>query len=126
MGKSDHFDKDWEDLTGKQQKAATIMGWDEITWCIDYDEYEEEMEERREYYPEYDWNELPSKAQTAATLFGFTQKKWDHDIPVMGMDEEWDDLSVELQAAAQTLGYDKKIWCADFEKCEEKEEAVNW
>lgn len=64
--KTDHFNKDWNELSKAQQSAAATMGWEKQTWCTDYDEYEEEMEVRREFYPEYDWNELPYKAQNVS------------------------------------------------------------
>jgi len=123
--KTEHFDKDWNELTGKQQSAAATMGWDEQTWCTDFDEYEEEMSEKREFYPEYDWDELPYKAQNAASQFGFTQKEWDNDTPVLGMDKEWDELSPDLQLAAKTLGYDEDTWC-EGENEYMKEESQNF
>merc|ERR1711957_927651 len=93
--------------------------------CTDFDEYEEEMSEKREFYPEYGWEELPYKAQNAASQFGFTQKEWDNDTPVLGMDKEWDELSPDLQLAAKTLGYDEDTWC-EGENEYMKEESQNF
>lgn len=111
---SEQFDEEWWELTNEEREAAKVLGYDEKTWCVEYEEYEDEMEDRREFYPEWDWEELPPDAQAAATVFGFTQYSWDNELPVMAMDKEWDDLTIQEKQAAKTLGYDEDLWCDDY------------
>ena len=117
------FDNEWDDLTIKQKKSAKILGYDHVTWCIDFEEYESELEVRREYYPEYAWDDLPPPVQVAAQQFGFTPTTWDQDVPVLGFDTDWDALSSDLQAAAITLGYDAKTWCDEEQLYHEDEQS---
>jgi len=122
---TERFDEDWWDLTTEQRDAAGVLGYDEATWCDEFDDYQEEMADRREFYPEWMWDDLPSDVQKAAKQFGFTKNEWDNDIPVMGFDVEWNQLADGKKEAAITLGYDEESWCASEEDYVE-EQADNW
>ena len=70
-------DELWDNLSLDLQIAATLLGYNQLTWDNGNDQYNEIVDES--------WNDLTSKEQEAATKLGFNEQIWDYG------DEEDDD-----------------------------------
>ena len=69
------YDRDWEDLTNDQQKAAKALSFDSDVW--DDDNAKDPKEIRNDYWIDApdDETELTNKERTAAILLGWNEGK---------------------------------------------------
>lgn len=88
--------KHWHDLTEKELKAVTTLGWEEAAW------------EHR--YEHNNWADLPDLQKKAASASGFSQSKWDDNEWPENLHKAWDDLTDADKEAMSVLGWTKRTW----------------
>ena len=107
-------DKDWDELTPAERKAASLLGYTRKTWdCEDNTEDRDDSSSSSESSDGESWKNLSKEAQSAAKTLGYTQAIWDNDGSPPTEEKDWDELSPTEQVAAKTLGYSEKKWNAD-------------
>lgn len=110
-------DKDWEELTSAERKAAGLLGYNKRSWNSD-DETDESSGQKKSNDDTRSvdsadsdcWANLSKEARGAALILGYTEAIWDNDGSAPSEEKDWDELSPREQSAAQTLGYTMKKW----------------
>lgn len=110
-------DKDWEELSSAERKAAGLLGYNKRSWNGD-DETDESSGEKKSHGDTRSddssdsdcWANLSKEARSAAVILGYTEALWDNDGSAPSEEKDWDELSPREQSAAQTLGYTMKKW----------------
>lgn len=69
MGANGIDDNDWDELTPKQQEAASKLGYNQKIWDDDDEPKLAGLE----------WSELTGDQQRAAAALGYSEETWDHD-----------------------------------------------
>jgi len=118
------FSLSWEELSQDQKEAIETLGYTKETWATKEEMYEEAMDARREFYPDYQWNDLPQDVKDAAKVLGLDETKWGNSVAVV-YKEEWVNLTTEEQEAAKTLGYDDQTW-TEYNEQFKTEESTHW
>lgn len=119
-------DKDWDQLTSAERKAALLLGYNKNSWNGDGDSEEggDNITSDASSDGSEAWASLSNEAKNAAKILGYTQSIWDNDGSPPTEDKDWDELSPTEQEAAKTLGYTKEKW--DVEDSDESDEATSY
>ena len=97
-------DKDWEELSDEQKKAAELLGMDEDEW--------DDSDDEKARYEDVDWKHLLPDVKAAATELGYTQEMWDSESSGKKLaieDKDWDDLSQRERDLLKILGYNEDL-----------------
>lgn len=99
-------DKDWNELTADERKAAKYLGQNSHTW----------NNNKRIRVDDLQWRQLTEEQQKAAQMMGQDQQKWDSNEGEETMpmcDRDWQELSEEEIQAVQAMGQDQNTWNND-------------
>ena len=103
-GKIPAEDKDWEELSDEQKKAAELLGMDEDEW--------DDSDDEGPRYEDVDWKHLRPDVKAAATELGYTQEMWDSESSGKKLaieDKDWDELSQKERDLLMILGYNEDL-----------------
>lgn len=99
-------EKEWQELSSSEQKAATLLGYDEALWNGN----------GKIAIENKDWEELSDDQKKAAEAIGFDEDEWDDsddEDKARYEDVEWKHLLPGVKAAAIELGYTEEMWDAE-------------
>ena len=104
-------EKEWDELTIEEQRAASLLGFNRKKWDADSDT--DGSSKQKLPYEDTDWSELPDSVRSAALTLGYSQSIWDNDGQSPLDSKDWSKLTKSQQDAAAVLGYDQQKWDDD-------------
>ena len=96
--------KDWEELSDEQKKAAEVLGFDEDEW--------DDSDDEGPRYEDVDWKHLLPDVKAAAIELGYTEEMWDSESSDKKLDiedKDWDELTQKERDLLKIIGYNEDL-----------------